>query len=259
MAVTSLVNTVSYNGDGVTLVFTIPYYFLLDEDIEVIVGGVTKTLNVDYTVTGKGIPAGGSVNFLLPPAVGTLNVVINRTPAITQTLDTVNNQKILTKNLDNAMDRGVMISQRIEREIAAALNTIAGIVTLATLSIYYLGAKSANPAVDNQGNPLVVGALYFNTVNNQIRTWTGSAWVVAFSPAIGGALIASANLSDLGNLATAQTNFGGSTVGKAVWTAINAAAAQAAIGLTIGTNVQAYSANLGIIQASALSLHGSMF
>ena len=42
----------------------------------------------------------------------------------------------------------------------------------------------------------------------------------------------------------ALTNFGGTTVGKAVFTAANAAAARTAIGAVIGTDVQAYDPDL---------------
>lgn len=40
----------------------------------------------------------------------------------------------------------------------------------------YLGAKATAPTVDNQGNPLVVGAWYTNTTDNFWYWWTGSLW-----------------------------------------------------------------------------------
>ena len=40
----------------------------------------------------------------------------------------------------------------------------------------YLGAKSSAPSVDNDGNTLGVGAIYWNSVTNQMFAWTGSAW-----------------------------------------------------------------------------------
>jgi len=43
----------------------------------------------------------------------------------------------------------------------------------------YLGAFAAAPTVDNQGNPLQVGALYFNTGSDQLFTWNGTTWVTA--------------------------------------------------------------------------------
>jgi len=40
----------------------------------------------------------------------------------------------------------------------------------------YLGAKSSDPSVDNDGNALLTGALYFNSSDNVMKNYTGSAW-----------------------------------------------------------------------------------
>ena len=45
----------------------------------------------------------------------------------------------------------------------------------------YLGAKSSPPSVDNDGNPLITGALYFDTTGNLMKVYTGTAWVNAGS------------------------------------------------------------------------------
>lgn len=41
----------------------------------------------------------------------------------------------------------------------------------------FLGAKSADPTLDNDGNTLLVGALYWSTTFTEMRAWSGSAWV----------------------------------------------------------------------------------
>jgi hypothetical protein len=41
----------------------------------------------------------------------------------------------------------------------------------------YLGAKSSDPSVDNDGDALLEGALYFNSTENEMRVYTGSVWV----------------------------------------------------------------------------------
>jgi hypothetical protein len=46
----------------------------------------------------------------------------------------------------------------------------------------YLGAKTANPTLDNEGNALVAGALYFNTTSNEMRAYDGAAWAAAYIP-----------------------------------------------------------------------------
>jgi len=40
----------------------------------------------------------------------------------------------------------------------------------------YLGAKSSDPTVDNDGDALTAGDLYFNTTSNILRVYNGSAW-----------------------------------------------------------------------------------
>ncbi len=45
-----------------------------------------------------------------------------------------------------------------------------------SLDTRYLGALAADPTTDNTGDPLVPGALYFNTTVGTFRGWTGTAW-----------------------------------------------------------------------------------
>ena len=47
---------------------------------------------------------------------------------------------------------------------------------LIVLTIDTLGAKSSDPTVDNDGNALLTGALYFNSSDNVMKNYTGSAW-----------------------------------------------------------------------------------
>ena len=67
----------------------------------------------------------------------------------------------------------------------------------------YLGAKSSAPTLDNDGNALLTGAIYWNSTSNTLWVWTGSAWSQATLTA-GGFLTAANNLSDLASAATAQ-------------------------------------------------------
>lgn len=40
----------------------------------------------------------------------------------------------------------------------------------------YLGSKPTDPALDNDGNALITGALYFNSTSNVMRVWNGATW-----------------------------------------------------------------------------------
>jgi hypothetical protein len=48
--------------------------------------------------------------------------------------------------------------------------------TLIEFRSRYLGAYDADPTADPEGNPLIIGALYFNTAEEVFRVWTGAAW-----------------------------------------------------------------------------------
>lgn len=118
----------------------------------------------------------------------------------------------------------------------------------------YLGQKASDPTLDNDGNALVAGALYFNTTDDVMKVYDGSTWVAAYA-SLSGALLASNDLSDLNNAATARTNLG---LGTAATTASTdyATAAQGALADSalqssdIGVSVQGYSAVLAGTTAS---------
>jgi hypothetical protein len=59
---------------------------------------------------------------------------------------------------------------------AAASSAAAAAATYDNFDDRYLGAKSTPPTVDNDGNLLIVGAIYWNSVSNNMFAWTGSAW-----------------------------------------------------------------------------------
>jgi polygalacturonase len=43
----------------------------------------------------------------------------------------------------------------------------------------YLGAFAVAPTVDNEGEPLQTGALYWNSASNQLYVWNGTIWVLS--------------------------------------------------------------------------------
>ena len=73
----------------------------------------------------------------------------------------------------------------------------------------YLGQKAADPTLDNDGNALVSGALYFNSLplgsGGGMKVYDGSVWFAAYA-SLSGALISANNLADLASVSAARTN-----------------------------------------------------
>jgi hypothetical protein len=69
----------------------------------------------------------------------------------------------------------------------------------------YLGSKSSAPSVDNDGNALLAGALYFNSSTAVMNVYTGSVWVAAYVSGTGFvAQTSSTGSADIPNGTTAQ-------------------------------------------------------
>jgi len=113
-------------------------------------------------------------------------------------------------------------------EAAAAALSASQAAASATLAVNaydsfddrYLGSKTTDPTLDNDGNALLKGALYYNdgTVDSGMqgmRVYTGTYWTAAYTEAPGsGALIATNNLGDLISISTARTNLGVTATGS---------------------------------------------
>lgn len=65
---------------------------------------------------------------------------------------------------------------------AAASSAASALAAFDNFDDTYLGAKASDPTVDNDGDPLTAGDLYFNTVSEVMKLYTGSAWVTAYVP-----------------------------------------------------------------------------
>lgn len=68
---------------------------------------------------------------------------------------------------------------------AAASSASSAAASFDSFDDRYLGAKTSDPTLDNDGNALITGALYFNSVAGEMRVYDGSAWLTAYLPATG--------------------------------------------------------------------------
>ena len=62
----------------------------------------------------------------------------------------------------------------------------------------YLGAKSSAPSVDNDGDALLTGAIYWDSLGDQLKVWDGSAWQSAVFNTAGAVILSGWTLTESG-------------------------------------------------------------
>ncbi len=110
-----------YDGNDSTTSFPVSFYFLDETHLQVLLldaAGVSteQILNTDYTVTGAGNPAGGTVDMVVAPATGEQLTIIRDVP-LTQTHDYIENDNFPADSHETALDKLTMIVQQQQEEI----------------------------------------------------------------------------------------------------------------------------------------------
>ena len=128
-------------------------------------------------------------------ATSATNAATSASTASTQATNASNSASTATTK---ASEASTSATNAASSATAAASSATAAAASLDAFDDLYLGAKSSDPTVDNDGDALTAGDLYFNTTSDQLKYYTGSAWVAIApgianvsedtSPQLGGAL-----------------------------------------------------------------------
>lgn len=171
---------VSYTGNGVTTTYSVTFPYILKSHVIVSVDGVDKTSGVDYTWA-----TGASIQFGVAPTNGAVIRIRRETSRGAALVDFQDASTLTEADLDKAFTQSLYISQEAFDATTADAEywaTQAANSAAAAASSYdsfddrYLGPKAVAPTVDNDGNALVTGAIYFNTAGNAAYVWNGSSW-----------------------------------------------------------------------------------
>lgn len=92
------------------------------------------------------------------------NAVVDANNAVSQASTAASNAATAKSGADSARDAAVIAKNAAE-------------AVLDSFDDRYLGAKAVAPTADNDGNALITGALYWDTVIQAMRAWNGSNWV----------------------------------------------------------------------------------
>lgn len=129
----------TFSGTGAQTAFTLSSAPAATSNTDVYIGGVHQTPGTAYTLSGT------TVTFTAAPPAGTDNIQVKWNAAVG--------------------------TSGVQAYATAALGY------LNTFKSQYYGSAAADPATDPLGAACTAGDLYFNTAVNQMRVYTGTAWV----------------------------------------------------------------------------------
>lgn len=109
-----------YTGNGSVTAFAYGFRILTKTDIEVLVAGVVKTVDTDYTVSGLGASGGGTVTFTVAPITGATVALLRKQP-LTQASVYVANEAFPAARLEKDLDKLQMQLQQDRETLGRAL------------------------------------------------------------------------------------------------------------------------------------------
>lgn len=132
----------------------------------------------------------GEVNAAAAAAAASVTTAAGHvTSASTQANNAANSATAAANSATNAANSATTAAGYVTAAAAqatdAANSAAAAAASFDSFDDRYLGAKAANPTTDNDGNALLVGAIYWNTTSSEWRVWNGAAFVTAYNPTPG--------------------------------------------------------------------------
>jgi hypothetical protein len=84
--------------------------------------------------------------------------------------------EVIVPNLAEILLAGDNAVIATEAAVAAAASEVAAASLYDQFDDRYLGNRDVEPTLDNDGNTLLVSALYWDTIINRLRVWDGTSW-----------------------------------------------------------------------------------
>jgi hypothetical protein len=125
MTVSTNTRRVTYAGDGISRVFPVPFKFLANADLKVVLANAAGTetalaLGSDYTVTGANAEGGGTVTATIAPAAGN-RLLIKREVTRLQPVDYTPFDQFPAEANERALDRLTMAVQEDADNLTRAI------------------------------------------------------------------------------------------------------------------------------------------
>ena len=138
-------------------------------NIVAVAGQITPTNNI-------GTLAGISSNITTLAGIGNLSTLANASSSVVTAANNIASINTNASNITAIQNASTNATNAANSATAAQQAQAAAELAADNFEDLYLGAKSSDPSVDNDGDALTTGDLYFNTGSNNLRVYNGSIW-----------------------------------------------------------------------------------
>jgi hypothetical protein len=138
-------------------------------NIVAVAGQITPTNNI-------GTLAGISSNITTLAGISNLSALANASSSVVTAAGNISSINTAASNITAIQNASTNATNAANSATAAQQAQAAAELAADNFEDLYLGAKSSDPSVDNDGDALTTGDLYFNTGSNNLRVYNGSIW-----------------------------------------------------------------------------------
>ena len=135
----------------------------------------TQATNAAASATAASTSATSAAASATAAATSATSAAVSATAAATSAASALTSQTAAATSASSAATSATAAATSAADALTSA-NSAA--TTYDNFDDRYLGAKTSAPTVDNDGNPLLTGALYFNSTLAAMYVWTGTVWSV---------------------------------------------------------------------------------
>lgn len=235
-------------ADADTLIANINSLAAIEDDVSTVAGiaaNVTTVAGIAANVTTvAGIAANVTTVAGISAAVSTVAANIVDIQNAEENADAAAASALAAQTAETNAETAEVNAEAAQAAAEAARDQVLAVYD--SFDDRYLGSKTSDPTLDNDGNALVGGALYFNSVSGIMKLYTGSAWVAAYVQGVASSI----GFTPAGNVAA--TN---------VQAAIQELDSEKLASTAIGVTVQGYDANTAktnVVQSFTVAQRGAV-
>ena len=160
----------------------------------------TSATNAATSETNAGTSATNASNSATAAATSETNAANSATAAATSATNASNSATAAATSATNAGTSETNAATSATNAATSATNAATSETNAAAsydnFDDRYLGSKTSDPTLDNDGDALVTGALYFNSSSNEMKVYGGSSWAAVAPTATSASDITTGTLAD---------------------------------------------------------------